>query len=107
MRQVEYVFRTMKSTLNTRPIFHPRDDRIVGHVFCSFFALVLRKELTRLLDFYDHDFTWAQVVDDLNSLAYIDIDNEVKNFRIRTNVSGCAGKVFSAVGVAIPKPITI
>lgn len=105
--QVEYVFRTMKSTLDTRPIFHQRDDRIVGHVFCSFLALVLRKELTRLLDFNDHDFTWAQVVDDLNSLAYIDIDNEVKSFRIRTNVSGCAGKVFSSVGVAIPKSITI
>lgn len=105
--QVEYVFRTMKSTLDTRPIFHQRDDRIVGHVFCSFLALVLRKELTRLLDHNDHDFTWTQIVNDLNSLAYIDIDNDIKKFRIRTNVSGCAGKVFASVGVAIPKSIII
>ena len=35
----------MKSLLQTRPIFHKRDETIRGHVFCSFLALVLRKEL--------------------------------------------------------------
>jgi len=31
------------------PFFHQRDDTIRGHVFCSFLALVLRKELERHL----------------------------------------------------------
>ncbi|MDP3013133.1 MAG: IS1634 family transposase, partial [Candidatus Subteraquimicrobiales bacterium] len=88
--QVEYVFRTMKSALDTRPIFHQRDERIVGHIFCSFLALVLKKELIKLLDHNNHAFTWAQIVDDLNSLGYIDISNDVKSIRVRTNVSGCA-----------------
>jgi transposase len=35
----------MKSLLDTRPIFHQRDETIRGHVFCSFLALLLRKEL--------------------------------------------------------------
>lgn len=105
--QVEYVFRTMKSALDTRPIFHQRDERIVGHIFCSFLALVLKKELTKLLDQNNYDFTWAQIVDDLNSLGYVDIATDVKNIRVRTNVSGCAGKVFAATGVAIPKSIII
>jgi len=43
--QVERVFRDVKSMLETRPIFHQRDDTIRGHVFCSFLALVVRKEL--------------------------------------------------------------
>lgn len=105
--QVEYVFRTMKTTLDTRPIFHQRDERIVGHIFCSFLALMLKKELISLLDKEAHAFTWSEIVDDLNSLGYLDIDTETKNFRIRTNVSGCAGKVFAAVGVGIPKSIVI
>ena len=42
---VEAIFRTMKSQLHTRPIFHKCDDTIRGHVFCSFLALVLRKAL--------------------------------------------------------------
>lgn len=38
-------FRTAKATLDTRPIFHSSDAAIRGHVFCSFLALVLTKEL--------------------------------------------------------------
>lgn len=39
---VEDIFRTMKSVLTTRPIYHKCDETILGHVFCSFLALVLR-----------------------------------------------------------------
>jgi len=38
----------MKSLLDTRPIFHKRDETIRGHVFCSFLALLLRKELQEI-----------------------------------------------------------
>ena len=44
---VEQLFRTAKSLLDTRPIFHKTDATICGHVFCSFLALVLRDELFR------------------------------------------------------------
>ena len=57
--QVEQVFRDMKSVLDTRPIFHQRDETIKGHVFCSFLALVLIKELYRRLEKAGHDFEWA------------------------------------------------
>ena len=42
---VETLFRTAKATFDTRPIFHSSDAAIRGHVFCSFLALVLAKEL--------------------------------------------------------------
>jgi len=42
---VEQTFRDMKSVIDTRPIYHKRDETIRGHVFCSFLALVLKKEL--------------------------------------------------------------
>jgi transposase len=38
-------FRTTKSILETRPIYHKRDLTIRGHAFCSFLALVLKQEL--------------------------------------------------------------
>jgi len=52
--QVEQVFRDMKSVLDARPIFHQRDETIRGHVFCSFLALVLRKELDSRLERAGH-----------------------------------------------------
>src|ERR1700746_1325747 len=42
---VEDAFKTAKALLATRPIFHKTDAGIRGHVFCTFLALVLRKEL--------------------------------------------------------------
>ena len=42
---VERTFRTTKSLLDTRPIYHKLDETIRGHVACSFLALVLKKEL--------------------------------------------------------------
>ncbi len=53
---VERVFRDVKSLLETRPIYHQRDENIRGHVFCSFLALVLRKELERRLNNAGHVF---------------------------------------------------
>jgi len=47
--QVERVFRDVKTLLETRPVFHQCDENIRGHVFCSFLALVLRKELEKVL----------------------------------------------------------
>ena len=41
---VEQWFRSCKTLLQTRPIFHKCDETIRGHVFCSFLALVLRQD---------------------------------------------------------------
>ncbi|MFN0128227.1 MAG: hypothetical protein ACKV19_16250 [Verrucomicrobiales bacterium] len=47
---VEDTFRTAKTILETRPIFHKRNETIRGHMFCSFLALCLRRELQIALD---------------------------------------------------------
>lgn len=47
---VEAVFRSMKSVLETRPIYHKRDDTIRGHMFRGFLALVLLKRLQARLE---------------------------------------------------------
>jgi transposase len=43
--RVEDLFRTMKSILEPRPIYHQRDEIIRGHVFCSFLPLLLKPAL--------------------------------------------------------------
>ena len=51
--------------LYTRPVFHQLDQTIRGHVFCSFLALVPRKELERRLEKTEHRFEWADIKQDL------------------------------------------
>ena len=62
--QVEQVFRDIKTVLETRPIFHQRDETIAGYVFCSFLALVLLKELERRIGLKGSDFEWADIKQD-------------------------------------------
>ena len=103
--QVEHVFRDMKSILDTRPIFHQRDETIRGHVFCSFLALVVRKELDRRLEKAGHCFEWANIKQDLKALQEITIEDGNKIVAIRSECLGTCGKVFQSVGVAIPPTI--
>jgi len=103
--QVERVFRDIKTLLETRPIFHKRDDTIRGHVFCSFLALILRKELERRLESSGHFFEWVDIKQDLKALQEIVIEENGKRLAIRSQCLGTCGQVFQAVGVALPQTI--
>jgi len=104
---VEDIFRTAKSIINTRPIFHQRDDTIRGHVFCSFLALLLRKELIDRLAAAGRRFEWADIIHDLDQLVQTDVDQGGRRLRLRAAAPGCSGAVFQAVGVALPPMIRI
>jgi transposase len=104
--QVEQVFRDMKSVLDTRPIYHKLDETIRGHVFCSFLALVLRKELDRRLEAAGHQLEWEEIKRDLKALQRITVEEEGRSLAVRTACAGSCGKIFQAVGVAIPPTIS-
>ena len=103
--QVEQVFRDVKSVLETRPVYHQRDENIRGHVFCSFLSLVLRKELDRRLEEDGHDFEWADIKQDLKALEEVVIEDNGRSLALRTQCTGTCGKLFQAVGVAVPPTI--
>jgi hypothetical protein len=102
---VERLFQTTKDLLATRPIYHQTDAAIRGHVFCSFLALVLRKELEERLSHVQPKPEWKQLLADLDRLQEIEAEQDGKRFILRTPVTGVAGKVFQAVGVALPPNI--
>ena len=60
--QVEDLFRTAKALMRTRPIYHSSDAATRGHVFCSFLALVLRKELDERCRIAGLRPEWADVL---------------------------------------------
>jgi len=103
--QVERVFRDVKTMLHTRPVYHQKNENIRGHVFCSFLALVLRKELERRLNAAGHDFEWSDIKQDLKALQQVTIEENGKRLSIRSQCKGVCGKVFQAVGAALPPTI--
>src|SRR5512144_2824202 len=102
---VEQWFQSCKSLLQTRPIYHKRDETIRGHVFCSFLALVLRQELQARLEERGHVFEWADVIGDLDRLQRIEVEQDGKRFLLRSELQGTSGPVFQAAGVAVPPTV--
>ena len=103
--KVEDIFRTTKSILDTRPIYHQTDEAIRGHVFCSFLALVLRKALEDSLAAARLKPEWGALLRELDRLQEIQTEQEGKHFILRTPVTGDVGRVFQAVGIALPPNI--
>jgi len=99
---VEDLFRTTKSILDTRPIYHKCDETIRGHVFCSFLALLLHCELQDRLEAKGWSFEWADMLRDLDQVQQMEIDLDGKSYILRTETQGTAGKVIQAVGAVLP-----
>ena len=98
---VEAIFRTIKSILANRPIFHKCDETIRGHVFCSFLALILMKELQSRMAQRGWIAEWARLKDDLDNLQEITVRTGGQGFVIRSETRGDAGKAIQAAGVAL------
>ena len=102
LSEVEALFRAAKASFDTRPIFHQSDAAIRGHVFCSFLALVLAKELMHLCADKGLRPEWQPLLNDLDRLQQATIEKDGRSITTRTPVAGDVGNVFKAAGVALP-----
>jgi transposase len=103
--QVEDLFRTAKALMRTRPIHHSSDAAIRGHVFCSFLALVLRKELDARCRKAGFRPEWGDVLLDLDRLQEVEITKDGRRMTLRTPATGVVGPLFKAAGIALPPNI--
>jgi hypothetical protein len=102
---VEQLFRTAKALMRTRPIYHSSDAAIRGHVFCSFLALVLCKDLDARCRKAGIQPEWGDVLRDLDRLQEVAITKDGRRMILRTPASGVIGPLFKAAGVALPPNI--
>jgi hypothetical protein len=103
--RVKRVFRDEKSLLDTRQIFHQKDWTVRDHVFCSFLALVLRKELDQRLVRAGHRFEWAEIKQNLKVLQSVTTEENGRQLAIRSQSKGVCGKIFQAVGAGMSPTI--
>lgn len=102
---VERFFRDAKTLIDTRPIFHHFDATIMGHVFVSFLALLIKDELLRRIEAKGYRCEWPDILRDLKAVKAVDVREGEQTYMLRTALQGCAGKVFQAVGVAPPPSV--
>jgi transposase len=102
---VEDLFRTTKSILETRPIYHHCDETIRGHVFCSFLALLLKAELEQRLRQREQAWEWAEIIRGLANLHEVEARFQGRRFFLRSQLVAQAHKAIQASGVAVPATI--
>ena len=102
---VEQIFRTTKSILETRPIWHKRDETIRGHVFCTFLALVLKTELYERLERNGRNYEWNDVRRDLEALQETELSIDDETYFLRTRLRGTCNDVLRSANVAIPRTL--
>jgi hypothetical protein len=86
-------------------LYPNRNETILVHVFCSFFAFVLMKELQSWAERFGYALVWADVIRNLDRLQETELEQDAKRFLLRTEASGTCGKVFQAAQVALPPTV--
>ena len=100
---VERSFQAAKALLATRPVFHRTDAAIRGHIFCTFLALVLRKELLDRLAARGGVLPeWQQIIDDLADLSAIEVEQDGRRALLRTAPRASIDPICRAVGITLP-----
>lgn len=84
--QIEKAFRTAKTDLKIRPIYHRKKQRIEAHICLTFVAYKVYKELERQLKLKKSNLSPEKVIEILQSIFQIEIKNPINNETIKQNI---------------------
>ena len=101
--EVEHAFRTLKSQLEIRPVFHWTNARIQGHIamcFLSYTFLNYLRNTTQL--------QYRQIIKALDKMQMSEIkeDNKSELLYMRSNVDQDQSRIFKTLKIVVPKDIT-
>jgi transposase len=97
---VEHAFRTLKTTLDLRPNYHSKSERIRCHIFLCFIALVLVRISENATG-----RTWAKIRKEINRILYgeFNIDNKIVSHI--TELTTDQKSIFSSLNIKEPSSI--
>ena len=100
LMEVERAFRTLKSTLSLRPVYHTKDDRIRSHVLLCWLALLL----VRIVEM-ETGMTWPRVRAELERLhlgKFLNKDGRILQYTEMTKIQR---NIFNKLKINPPKKI--
>jgi len=97
--EVERAFRTLKSSLSLRPVYHSKDDRIRSHVLICWLALLL----VRLAE-VETDMSWAVIRRVMQRLHIGEFLNEKNRILRHTALTADQANVLKKLQITPPRP---
>lgn len=117
---IEDAFGEVKGTLRSRPVFHWKDRRIVGHLVLCFIAYLCEALLTKALrekgmalkspaidqgTIDSRPLTVVEAMRELSEVRAIPVKLPLRTLWVRTDITGNASKLFSAIGLKPPPKV--
>ncbi len=102
LSQVEQGFRDLKSRIETGPIYHWTTQRIRGHVFICFLALLLKIAFEKALEKIDPKAIYSEILQALKDVKATKILVKDRELILRTTLPEKAHLGFKAAGIRIP-----
>lgn len=93
LNDVESAFRTLKTDLGMRPVYHQKTDRVTGHIFISLLAYHLLHTIRYQLKNYEINDSWETILSKLEN-----------HYRITTSAQCKEGKVIHIRKSMRPNP---
>ena len=82
LTQVEAAFKSLKSDLAVRPVYHQLEHRVEAHIFVAFMSYSLMITLRQKLRYYAPGLTARDVLDKLSAIVMIDVQIPTTDGRI-------------------------
>jgi hypothetical protein len=101
LMEAERAFRTMKSTLDLRPVYHRLDQRIRAHVLLCWLALLLVRVAERRTG-----HTWRHLARELGRIHLVTLAGPAGGVQQTTRISPDQAALFTAAQVPIPPKMT-
>jgi len=98
--EVERAFRTLKTTLDLRPLYHRKDERIEAHVFLCFLALLLVRIAER-----QTGQTWDQIRGILERIHLGELETKDGRILQRTELTPDQIKLLKLLDIPSPPKI--
>ena len=114
---VEDAFGEIKGSLRSRPVFHWKDERIVGHLVLCFLAYLCEALMTKALrekgfvlespaiddkTIEPRALTVVEAMRELHEVRAIPVTVRSTTMWVRTDIAGNAHKLFAAIGLKEP-----
>jgi len=104
--KIEECFRIMKTTMQTRPIFHWTPKRVKGHFVLCFIAFLLERTLELKLAKNKLDLSPQKIKEALNSLQVSKVDIAGQEFYMKGKNNKDAAAILRKMKIKQPKNIT-
>jgi transposase len=98
--EVENAFRTLKTTLELRPIYHHLPDRIRAHVLLCWLALLLMRVIER-----ETQQTWAAMREELEALHLAYLEGTAGSTVLCSELTTAQRRILNALNLPPPKRI--